>query len=147
MSGERAASFHEEYRREEDGKRPSERSFGLTLGIPVLLVAGLMLWRQRLVWAVALVAVGALLVLLALAAPALLRPLNRLWTRVGLLLHAVVTPLVMALLFYLTVTPVGLVMRLLGKDPARLKFDRAAATYWIARQPPGPPPETMRRQF
>lgn len=147
MSGERAASFHEEYRREEDGKRPSERSFGLTLGIPVLLVAGLMLWRQRLVWAVALVAVGALPVLLALAAPALLRPLNRLWTRVGLLLHAIVTPLVMALLFYLTVTPVGLVMRLLGKDPARLKFDRAAATYWIARQPPGPPPETMRRQF
>ncbi|HTO82088.1 MAG TPA: hypothetical protein VMQ73_07630 [Methylomirabilota bacterium] len=147
MSGGRAAGFHEDYRREEDGKGPTERSFGLTLGILALLVAGLMLWRQRLVWALALGAVGALLVLLALAAPALLRPLNRLWTRFGLLLHAVVTPLVMALLFYLTVTPVGLLMRLLGKDLAHPKVDRAAATYWIARQPPGPPPETMRRQF
>jgi len=147
VSGGRAAGFHEDYRREEDGKGPTERSFGLTLGILALLVAGLMLWRQRLVWALALGAVGALLVLLALAAPALLRPLNRLWTRFGLLLHAVVTPLVMALLFYLTVTPVGLLMRLLGKDLAHPKVDRAAATYWIARQPPGPPPETMRRQF
>ena len=146
MSGGRAV-FHEEYRREEDGKRPSERSFGLTLGILALLVAGVMLWRQRLVCAVALGAVGALLVLLALVVPAVLRPLNRLWTRFGLLLHAIVTPVVMALLFYLTVTPIGLVMRLLGKDPVRLKFDRAAATYWIVRQPPGPPPETMRRQF
>ena len=147
MSGWHAAGIHEDYRREEDGTGRSERSFGLTLGILALLVAGLMLWRQRLVWAVALGAVGALLVLLALATPALLRPLSRLWTRFGLLLHAVVTPIVMALLFYLTITPIGIVMRLLGKDLARLKFDRAAATYWIARQPPGPPPETMRRQF
>jgi hypothetical protein len=53
----------------------------------------------------------------------------------------------MGLLFYTTVTPTGLIMRLLGKDPLRLQFDRQATTYWIPRCPPGPSPDTMRRQF
>jgi hypothetical protein len=77
----------------------------------------------------------------------LLRPFNRLWFRFGLLLSRVVNPLVMGLLFYFTVTPIGLIMRALGKDPLRLRFDRGARTYWIDRQPPGPEPETMRQQF
>ena len=59
----------------------------------------------------------------------------------------VVNPLVMGLLFYLTVTPTGLLMRLFGKDPLRLRFDPEAKSYWIERQPPGPAPETMRHQF
>ena len=58
-----------------------------------------------------------------------------------------VTPVVMGLLFFLTVTPIALIMRALGKDPLRLKRDDAAASYWILRQPPGPPPESLRRQF
>jgi hypothetical protein len=54
---------------------------------------------------------------------------------------------VMGLLFYLTVTPTGLLMRLFRKDPLRLRFDPEAKSYWIERQPPGPAPETMRHQF
>ena len=76
-----------------------------------------------------------------------MRPFNRLWFRFGLFLNKVVNSLVMGLLFYFTVTPIGLVMRALGKDPLRLRFDRGARSYWIKRQPPGPEPETMRRQF
>jgi len=53
----------------------------------------------------------------------------------------------LALFFYSIVTPVGFVMRLLGKDPLRLKYAPAAPSYWIDRSPPGPDPETMRRQF
>ena len=60
---------------------------------------------------------------------------------------SVVTPVVMILLFYLTVTPTAILMRLFGKDPLRLRFDRAAKSYWIERVPPGPAPETMRNQF
>ena len=62
-------------------------------------------------------------------------------------LHYVVTPVVMGLLFFLTVTPIALVMRARGKDPLRLKRDDGSASYWIVRQPPGPEPDTMRRQF
>ncbi len=53
----------------------------------------------------------------------------------------------MVLLFFVTVTPIGLVMRVLGKDTLRLRFDRGAPSYWIERQPPGPEPGTMRQQF
>jgi hypothetical protein len=53
----------------------------------------------------------------------------------------------MALFFYTTVTPTALVLRLLGKDLLRLRIDHSAQTYWIVRRPPGPAPDTMRRQF
>ena len=83
----------------------------------------------------------------ALVRPALLAPLNRLWLRLGLFLHKIITPVVMALIFFTTVLPTGLVMRALGKDPLRLRRDPAAASYWIARNPSGLAPETMKNQF
>ena len=64
-----------------------------------------------------------------------------------MLLHACISPVMMGLVFYTTVTPIGLVRRLLGKDPLRLRLDRDAVTYWIERDPPGPAPDTMPRQF
>jgi len=53
----------------------------------------------------------------------------------------------MALLYYVSVVPTGLIMRALGKDLLRLKLDRTAESYWIAREPPGPAPESMKDQF
>jgi hypothetical protein len=82
-----------------------------------------------------------------LAAPARLAPLNRAWTGLGLLLFKVVNPLVLGLIYLTTVVPIGLVMRLLGRDLLSLKFDREAQSYWVVRDPPGPPPETMIHQF
>ncbi|MEK7246313.1 MAG: SxtJ family membrane protein [Pseudomonadota bacterium] len=138
--------FHETLARAGDVKAGSERAFGAVFAVVFLLVA---LWplldgASPRLWALAL---AALFLAAAVLAPALLAPLNRIWFRFGLLLHRIVSPLAMALLFYLTVTPTALVMRLAGKDPLRLKFDRAAKSYWIERAPPGPAPETMRNQF
>ena len=82
-----------------------------------------------------------------LFAPALLWPLNRVWFLFGMALHKVVNPVVMGLLFYATITPMALVMRLMGKDPLRRRFDPAAKSYWIERRPAGPEPQSMRRQF
>jgi hypothetical protein len=80
--------------------------------------------------------------------PAVLGPLNRWWLQLGLLLQQrLVTPVIMALLFFGTVTPIALVLRLLGKDLLRLRLDREADSYWIERRPPGPAPDTMRNQF
>jgi len=59
----------------------------------------------------------------------------------------VVNPVAMAVLFYLLVTPLGLLLRLFGKDLLRLRGDKTASSYWIERQPPGPPPGTMVNQF
>ncbi len=84
---------------------------------------------------------------LGLVVPAVLHPLNVLWMRFGALLNRIVSPLVLGLLFFVTVTPIGLLMRWLGNDLLRLKYDKAATSYWIDRDPPGPPPETMTNQF
>ena len=63
------------------------------------------------------------------------------------LLYKIVNPVVLGLLFYVTVTPIALLMRVLGKDPLRLRRDSDAASYWIDRTPPGPVPESMKNQF
>lgn len=83
----------------------------------------------------------------ALVLPKALAPLNWLWTQFGLLLHKIVSPLVLGLLFLVAITPVGILMRLFGGDPLRLRFDPKAPSYWIERTPPGPAPETLKDQF
>lgn len=138
--------FHESFARDDEIAGGSDRAFGFIVGGVLALVG---LWplargRDARWWAVTL---ATAILALALTRPGLLRPLNRLWTRLGLLLHGCVQPVVMGLVFFTTVTPIALVMRLLGKDPLRLRFDSAAPTYWIERRPPGPAPDTMRRQF
>jgi hypothetical protein len=91
--------------------------------------------------------VAALFALATLFFPAALTPLNRQWTRLGALLHRIVNPLVLGLIFLLTIVPIGLIFKILGKDPLRLKRDPKATTYWIERQPPGPAPDSLPRQF
>lgn len=95
---------------------------------------------------VAAIIAGAFLVT-ALAMPKVLRPLNVLWMRFGLVLQKIVSPVVLGILFYVGVTPLGIIMRLTGKDLLRLKLDKSAPSYWIVREPPGPAPDTMRNQF
>ena len=124
----------------------SNRSFGFTFAIVFTIVALWPLVRGRSVRGWALIAAAAFL-LAALALPRVLAPLSQLWLKFGLFLHACISPIIMGLVFYTTVTPIGLVRRLLGQDPLRLRFDSGAVTYWIERHPPGPAPDTMPRQF
>lgn len=124
----------------------SNRVFGLVFAAVFALVAVAPLKQggEPVWWAAA---VGAAVLLVAVIYPKALTPLNRVWFLIGLGLHHVVSPVVMGLLFFLTVTPTALILRATGKDPLRLRRDPAAASYWIARTPPGPSPEAMRRQF
>jgi saxitoxin biosynthesis operon SxtJ-like protein len=124
----------------------SDRSFGITFTVFFLLVGLLPLVRGGRIrpWPLA---VAAVFLVPSLLHPGLLAPLNRVWTRIGLLLHRVVSPVVIGVLFFTTITPMGLVMRWLGRDPLRLGFDADARSYWIERRPPGPAPDTMSNQF
>ena len=83
----------------------------------------------------------------ALFRPALLAPLNRLWSRFGLLLGRVTNPIIMGLVFFLLITPMALILRLRGNDPLRLRLALHAKSYWIERTPPGPTPASMTEQF
>ncbi len=138
--------IHEDLTRRAPVRASSDRQFGLVAGLLLLVVSVWpLLWHGRVRMPV-LVA-SATIQLVAALAPFLLRPLNRAWTALGAVLARVVNPLAMAALYYLVFTPFGLLLRLLGKDPLRLRADPQAASYWIAREPPGPPPETMANQF
>lgn len=140
------ASLHEDLTREDETVSSSERSFGITFAVVFALIAVVKLWHGStgaIYWLVA----AAVMLALASFWRAPLRPLNRLWFRLALVLHAVVNPIMMGLLFYLTVAPIGLLMRLLGKDPLRLRRDPQMQSYWIARTEDGTAPERMRNQF
>jgi len=141
-----SANLHEDLAREDDIVGSSDRAFGLTLGavFAVVGIVRLVLSHSYAFW---WLGAAAAMLAFALAWPAALAPLNRLWLRLGLVLYKIVNPLVMGMVFVTTVVPIGLVMRALGKDPLRLREEPAAASYWIARQPPGPEPDTMKHQF
>jgi predicted membrane metal-binding protein len=138
--------FHETYDTHSAVPLGSERGFALVFAVVFALVAAWPWLHGGTLrgWAAALAAGFGLAGVLV---PQILAPLNRLWFRFGLLLGRVVSPVAMALIFYGTVVPTGLVMRLLRKDILRLRFDPAAASYWIERDPPGLAPDSFERQF
>ncbi len=124
---------------------PSHRSFGALFTVVFLVVGTLPLWRGGAVRTWALV-VATLVGLVTMAAPQALAPLSRLWLRLGLAMHRVINPLVMGALFYLVVTPFGLVRQALGKGlTPRLAKDPSARTYWIDRTQQ--PASRMDQQF
>lgn len=125
---------------------PTNRSFGIVFSIVFLLVGIFLLALNKDSYFVSLFASVSLLVL-AFAAPKILAPFNYIWFRFGMLLHVIVSPIALGILFYGVITPTGLLMRLVGKKPLALDFDRDAPSYWIQRSPPGPAPESMINQF
>jgi hypothetical protein len=138
-------STHESFVRDEATAPGSDRTFGLVMAGALAVLALFNSWHHGRLWPWMLLA-AALFLIAGLLRPFLLHPLNRLWMVLGLLLHRIVNPVVMGLLFYGTILPTGVVMRLRGWDPLRLKRDPASESYWIARTP-GPQPETMKDQF
>lgn len=137
---------HEDLNRDQHVEGSSDRAFGLVFATVFLVVAGWpLLHGEEFRWWAA--GVAAAFALAALMKPALLAEMNRLWTKLGILLGKVVSPIALGILFYGVLTPIGIVMRLAGKDPLRLKFDPGANSYWIPRDPPGPPPDSMTNQF
>ena len=113
-------STHEVFSREEKVVAGSDRSFGLVMAAAFAALTLLNLWHAGRLWPWT-GGLAALLLAAGLLRPAMLHPLNLIWLRFGLLLHRLVNPIVMALLFFGTVLPTGLVMRMLGKDLLRHK--------------------------
>ncbi len=138
--------IHESIAHEQPIQTSSDRSFGIVMGVffaivglwPVLF-GGTPRW-----WSIG---IAAAFTVLALVLPRVLAPLNRLWFRFGLFLNRIVSPIILGLMFYGVFTPIGLLLRLFGKDLLRLKLDKSTESYWIDRDPPGPAPETIKQQF
>ena len=127
------------------GPRASERSFGVVFGAVFALSALYVWWKGGAGWAVAVLAALSLsALLLGLYLPRALAAPNQVWAKVGLILGLIITPIVMALIFFAAITPSGLLMRMSGRDPMHRRREPDAPSYWVKRaQQPG----SMRQQF
>lgn len=131
---------------EGEPERGSDRAAGFVFSA-LFLLAGLWpaLWGGRpRTWALAAAVAFAVV---AAAAPGRLALLARAWYRLGLLLHRIVSPVVLALVYFLAVTPTGLLLRLFRRDILALARDPEADSYWVARDPPGPSPASLKNQY
>lgn len=128
------------------GKQSSNRAFGLvfTAAFAVVAVWPVLHGGGVRGWAAATAAAFAAATLFF---PGSLTPLNHAWARLGIVLGNVIGPVALALVYYSTIVPIGLLMRLLGKDLLKLEFDRDAASYWQMRDPKARPDQSMKNQF
>ena len=124
----------------------SERSFGLVFATVFLLLTfyPLLHGRPPIFWSLG---VSAAFFVVTFVKPAILRPLNIVWFKFGMLLARIIQPIVMAALFFLVVTPIGLLMRLFGKDPLRKKMGPEIPSYWQDRRDESNRMGSMKDQF
>jgi len=139
-------TLHEDFTRKQEGQGSSDRAFAFVFAVFFVLfgLSPLRTHHPMRSWAFP---IAGLFLFIGILRPVWLHPLNKYWTKLGLLMGRIVSPLVTAVVFYAVVTPTALLFRVLGKDPLHLSRDSGARSYWIERQPPGPAPETMTNQF
>ena len=124
-------------------KISSNRSFGFLFFVVFLAIS---LWPLKSqgdlrLWAFIL---SLIFLVLGILNSRFLTPLNKLWYKFGIFLGSIVSPVVMGIVFFMVVTPIGLIMRFLGKDLLRVNKNKIASTYWINREKQK---TTMKKQF
>jgi hypothetical protein len=107
------------------------RRFGLTVGGAFLALAGLLWWRAHPIGMTVTAGLGTMLVLAGVIVPGRLGPVFRAWMRLAHLISRVTTPIVLGVVFFVVVTPIGALMRLIGRNP--IGRSRTATSYWVGR--------------
>ena len=126
----------------DDIKISSNRSFGIVFFVVFLLIALYPLTYDGEIRLWSLI-ISVIFLILGLLDSKILAPLNKIWFKFGILLGKIVSPLIMVIIFFLVVTPIGLIMRLLGKDVINLKYNKNKS-YWIEKNGPK---SKMKNQF
>ncbi len=121
----------EEIKNIKSGKKEL-RDFGLTIGIILVILGGLALWRGKPSFPY-LFAAGALFIIFGLAQPRALKPLQIIWMAFGAVVGFFVSRVVLAILFYALLTPMSLAMKVFGKDILDERIDRTEKSYWKER--------------
>lgn len=109
------------------------RKFAITIGIVLGLLTGLFLWRGKDYYIYFLV-LSAAFIFLGIVAPILLKPFQKIWMTLAILMGWLVTRILLITLFYIIVTPISLLTRLFAKDFLKLKFNKTTSSYWIKRK-------------
>jgi ABC-type Fe3+ transport system permease subunit len=121
----------------------SEKNFGIVFSIVFLLISLYPLINSEdiLIWSIIL---SCLFIMLAYLLPRTLTLPNKLWFKFGLMLGSIIAPVVMALVYFTSVVPLGIIFKILGKDPMQRKLDKSSKSYWISKEQPN---SSMKDQF
>jgi len=111
--------------------------FGLVMAGAWAVIGSILLWRGARLWPY-IYALAAFFLTSTLTYPRLLRPIETIWMKLAHLISLVTTRIILGVTFYLIITPMALIMRLIGRDPLAKKFDPKADTYWMTVDPDGP---------
>jgi hypothetical protein len=122
------------------------RKFGLTVGIVLLAIAALLYWKGKENYT-AFEIIGGFLVVVSILFPIILRPLNKIWMTLAILMGWIMTRVILIVIFYIVLTPLGLIARLIGKDFLDLKIDKEKDSYWEVRDKKGEAAVDYERQF
>jgi hypothetical protein len=121
------------------------RKFGLTIGVVLLLISVVLFWLNKppYVWGI----IGLLFVLSALSFPVALKPLNKIWMSLAILLGWIMTRIILSILYYLALTPIRFIALAFNKKFLDFKIDASAKTYWEKIEKKKFDPSTYERQF
>jgi hypothetical protein len=156
-----STQFHETYSHDDAEEIGSDRSFAITFAVVFGLIAAYFYFFGGPSWMpdslqsaswypktwMGLAGISGAFLVVGFTVPSILHPFNVVWMKFAMVLNMIVSPIVMGLLFFLTVTPMAILVRIMGKDLLRLRLEKDAKSYWIERDPPGPPPESIKNQF
>ena len=109
------------------------RKFGITIGIFLLIVAGFLFWKGSETFQILLIS-GLVLCVFGFAVPIILKPIYWAWMTFATILGWIMTRVILSLLFYIVITPIGVLSRLFGKKFLDIKWDKSKDTYWNFRQ-------------
>ena len=125
-----------------DVKINSNKSFGIVFSVVFLIIAVYPLTNNEeiRIWSIIL---SLIFLVLGLTNSKILNPLNKLWFKFGIVLGKIISPIIMGIIFFLVVTPIGFIMRMFGKDLLNLKYN-SNKTYWIEKTDPK---SKMKNQF
>jgi hypothetical protein len=113
------------------------RKFGITMACAFAIFGGLFLWRAKPVWPYLFVLAGFFLIC-GLLLPRVLAPIEWAWMKFASFIGQIMTRVILSITFYLVVTPIGLMMKMFGKNSLNRKFDKTAKSYWVPVDPDGP---------
>lgn len=124
----------------------SDKSFGLIFAVFFLIAFTFLLLKYgSIYWS--LFIVSGVFFVMSFVASKLLSPLHRLWLRLGELLHKIVSPVIFAVIYFLLITPISLLKRIVSGASLELKFNKDVKSYWIVREPLAPSSSNMFNQF
>ena len=113
-------------------KKSDIRKFGITIGIILMIIAGFLFWKEKESYQIFLT-VGTILFVLGILVPAVLKPIYWIWMIFATILGWIMTRVILSLLFYIIITPIGLILRFFGKQFLELKWDKSKESYWNYR--------------